>query len=538
MQVAQAEVLRLVDQDRIGVRDVQAVLDQGRAEHHVVVPTDEIQHPVFQLFGFHLSVRHANLHVRNQAVQDVVDGREFLHFVVQEEDLAAPVEFIIDDALDFLLVEENDFRLDGNAVGRRGVDNAQVARSQQGELQRSRNRSCGQRKGIHRSFEGTEFFFRGHAEFLLLINNQQAQVLEIEFLAKDLVRAYQDIDLTRGKALFDVIDFFCRPQAADEIDVAGQVLQTLLESIVMLQRQDGRRHENRHLLAVASGLEGGSDGDFRFTETDIAADEAVHRAGILHVPLHGRGGRLLIGRIFIHEGRFQFFLQIGVRREGVALGSAPLGIQLNQVLGDILDLFLGVVFQRDPGLGTQFVDFGRFAVLGAETGNLMQRMHRNEDHVAILVGDLHHFPHAAEIIAQADQATKNAYTMVDVHDVISDVEGIQVVDGQLLALLDRATQADPVEAVENLVVCITADLFRLVDEARMDIFSHDKFRQQTPFLCQDGPEPIHLRLFLAENIHPVIVFQFLADIGRKQFEIFVEYRLRGYLELDNLCFSG
>ncbi len=72
----------------------------------------------------------------------------------------------------------------------------------------------------------------------------------------------------------------------------------------------------------------------------------------------------------------------------------------------------------------------------------------------------------------------------------------------------------------------------------MDIFSHDKFRQQTPFLRQDGPEPIHLRLFLAENIHPVIVFQFLADIGRKQFEIFVEYRLRGYLELDNLCFSG
>ena len=108
----------------------------------------------------------------------------------------------------------------------------------------------------------------------------------------------------------------------------------------------------------------------------------------------------------------------------------------------------------------------------------------------------------------------------------------------MLALINRATQADPVEAVENLVIGITANLFRLVDEARMDIFSHDKFRQQTPFLRQDGPEPIHLRLFLAENIHPVIVFQFLADIGRKQFEIFVEYRLRGYLELDNLCFSG
>ena len=82
MQVGKADVLRLVDDDRIRVRDVQAVLDDGRTQEHVVVAPHEIQHLVLQFLRFHLPVRDADFHIRNEPVQDVVDGREFFHFIM------------------------------------------------------------------------------------------------------------------------------------------------------------------------------------------------------------------------------------------------------------------------------------------------------------------------------------------------------------------------------------------------------------------------------------------------------------------------
>ena len=113
---------------------------------------------------------------------------------MQEEHLATPVQFIIDDTLDFLLVEQNDFRLDGNAVGRRRLNDGKVTGAQQGELQGARNGRGSESKGIHRTLELTQFFFGRYAEFLLFIDNQQAQVLEFKAITQDFMRTYQDVD--------------------------------------------------------------------------------------------------------------------------------------------------------------------------------------------------------------------------------------------------------------------------------------------------------------------------------------------------------
>ena len=82
MEVAQTDILRLIDQDGIGVRDVQAVLDDGRAEEQVVVPPHEIQHAVFQFLRFHLAVGDADAHIRNQPVKNVLDGGKLLYLIM------------------------------------------------------------------------------------------------------------------------------------------------------------------------------------------------------------------------------------------------------------------------------------------------------------------------------------------------------------------------------------------------------------------------------------------------------------------------
>ncbi len=47
--------------------------------------------------------------------------------------------------------------------------------------------------------------------------------------------------------------------------------------------ENGSRRENRHLFAIHHCFERGPNCDFRFAEADIAADQAVHRLGALHV---------------------------------------------------------------------------------------------------------------------------------------------------------------------------------------------------------------------------------------------------------------
>ena len=55
------------------------------------------------------------------------------------------------------------------------------------------------------------------------------------------------------------------------------------ERAVVLLGEHRRRHEDGHLLAVVDGLERGPDGDLGLAVADVAADQPVHRPGLLQV---------------------------------------------------------------------------------------------------------------------------------------------------------------------------------------------------------------------------------------------------------------
>ena len=65
-----------------------------------------------------------------------------------EEYLSAPVQFIIDYLLDFILVEQHYLGLDRNTVGRGSADDGQIPCSQKRKLQCPRDWSGGQGEGI------------------------------------------------------------------------------------------------------------------------------------------------------------------------------------------------------------------------------------------------------------------------------------------------------------------------------------------------------------------------------------------------------
>ena len=128
---------------------------------------------------------------------------------------------------------------------------------------------------------------------------------------------------------------------------------------MLLDKQRGG-HEHGHLLAVLHGLEGGTQCDFGFAEAYVAADEAVHRHGLFHVGFNFVDGGELVGGFLIGEGVFQLFLPWGVRAEREALGALAGGVQLDQVVGDLVDVLAGLGLGGRPVGAAELVEPGGF----------------------------------------------------------------------------------------------------------------------------------------------------------------------------------
>ena len=304
MQVAQTVVLGAVDDDRIGVGDVDAVFDDGRRDQHVELAVDEIHDEPFELLGRHFAVTDPDPRLGADARNQARDGLEILHAVVDEIDLPAARQLRFDGIADDLLREDVRLGEDRLPVGRRRRDDRQVARPHERKLQRTRNGRRRERERVDIDAQLRELLLGRHAELLLLVDDQKPQIVEADVLAQHLVRADQNVDPSRFQIGENLLGLPGRFRTVQVFDFHRKVAQPLHERTVVLQRQNGRGNQYGGLLAVAGGLEGGADRHLRLAEAHVAANEPVHRFGRLHVALHGLDGRLLVGRLLVTERGF------------------------------------------------------------------------------------------------------------------------------------------------------------------------------------------------------------------------------------------
>ena len=162
--------------------------------------------------------------------------------------------------------------------------------------------------------------------------------------------ADEDVDLAFGHAAVDVVFLAGGAEPVEVVDVDGQSLETVAEGVVVLEGQYGVGHKDGHLLGVAAGFEGGADGHFGLAEAHVAADEAVHGGGVLHVVLDVLGGFELVGGVLVEEGGLELLLQVAVGAVGIAARGFAFGIERDEVFGDVFDLLFGFLLEHLPGV--------------------------------------------------------------------------------------------------------------------------------------------------------------------------------------------
>ena len=157
----------------------------------------------------------------------------------------------------------------------------------------------------------------------------------------------------------DVAGRFC---AAQVLDTHRELAQTVREGAVVLQREDRRRHQNRHLLTVGHSLKCRTHSHFGLAKTYVATHQTIHRAGRLHILLDRLDRLLLVGRILILERGLQLVLQVSVGRKSKTGSRLALGVECDQLARDIFDRLFGGVLQLLPSTRTEFIDLWRLAV--------------------------------------------------------------------------------------------------------------------------------------------------------------------------------
>ena len=215
-------------------------------------------------------------------------------------------------------------------------------------MKRSRDGRCAKSQHIDVFPQFFDLFLMRHAKTLLLIDHQESQILEYHILRQHAVCADDDVYFTLFQRLQRLFLFRCGSKAGEHLHPNRKVPHAGGKRIIMLLRQNRRRHQHCHLFGILHGFEGGTDGDLRLAEADVAADETVHDFGGFHIVFNIGNGVFLILRFLVGKGVFKFLLPYRVLGKGVALLFLPFGIEFHQIFRNLIDGTFDLCFRPSP----------------------------------------------------------------------------------------------------------------------------------------------------------------------------------------------
>ena len=290
VHLREAEALRIFDDERVGMGVVDAAFDNRGGNEHIDLARAEIFHHAFELFFAHLAVRHANARFSSGFLHATDGFFDCAHAIAHVIYLSTAMQFAANGIAYDIDIPFAYVHFDGAPVARRRKNEAHVAHARKAHLHGAWNGRCRKREHVDLFAQVLELFFVLHAESLLFVDDDEAQVVRVHVARKQSMRADEHLHGPFLEPFERRLHFCRRTEARKYLDGYAEFIETVFERLVVLLRQNGRRAEHHDLLVVLRGFKGRSKRDLGFAEANVAAHEAIHRLGRLHVGLHFSDG--------------------------------------------------------------------------------------------------------------------------------------------------------------------------------------------------------------------------------------------------------
>ena len=316
----------------------------------------------------------------------------------------------------------HDEGLHGDAVLRRLLDGGHIADAGQGHVQRARDGRGREREHVDGAAHLLDVLLVRHAEALLLIDDEQAEILELDVLLQQLVRADHEVALARAHIGERLAHLRLRAKAREHPDLDREAVKALHGGLIVLLGEHRRRHEDGRLPPVEHALHHGAQGDLGLAVAHVAAQEAIHRHGLFHVGLDLLDAAQLVVRLRIAEVLLKLRLPRAVGREGVSLRAAARGVERGELLGHAFGGGLGARLRARPFRAAHFRQLHRAILARADVlADHVELRRRDIERVRAGVADLDVVLHRA-VDRHLHDARKAADAVVLVHDEVAHGE--------------------------------------------------------------------------------------------------------------------
>ncbi len=257
VQGGEAQPVRPLYEDGVGLGHVQARLNDGGGEEDVVGPLGEEEHGLLNEALGHLAVDHPDAGLGDEPFQEAPPGLYGGHPVVDVEDLAPTLQLKEDGLPHEKRVKGSEEGPDGLAARGRGLDAGEVLQAHQGGVEGAGDGGGGEVEGVHLRLELPDPLLLGHAEAVLLVHDEEAEVLKAHVRLKKAVGADDEVHGALGKALQDGLLLLGWGEAGEDLHPHGKPLEALPKGLPVLLGEEGGGHEEGHLGPVPHHPVGG-----------------------------------------------------------------------------------------------------------------------------------------------------------------------------------------------------------------------------------------------------------------------------------------
>ena len=381
VELCQTQTLRVLDDERVGRCVVDAALHDGRGDEHVDLLGRELDHHVLDLARAHLAVCHTHaclgrclVHARH----GVVDGLDAVGHVIH---LTAAAHLQANRRTHHVGVVLPHVHYHGTTPGRRCGDQAHIAHAARGHLHGTRDGRCREREHVDLLAQVLELLLMLHTKALFLVDDHQAQVFGVHIGRKQTMRADEHIDRTLGKRLECALLLRRGTEAAEHLDLQAKRGKALKERLVVLLGKNGRGAEHHDLAAGVHALKRRAQGDLGLAKAHVAAQQAVHGLGRLHVGLDVGDSLQLVARLVVGEALLHLDLLGCIGRTGDTGNRRAARIQVDQVKRQLFGILARLVGGPRPVGG---VEPGQARLIAVGTNVARNAVNLLERHIELV----------------------------------------------------------------------------------------------------------------------------------------------------------
>ena len=415
VKLRKSEAVCALNNQGVGVGNIHARLNDRRANEHVDLARKHLAPDVLKLLLVHFSVRDGNPRLGDRFCDLRGTGVDIFHKIIQIKDLTASAKLAANGLDHNQLIVLQHVGLHGQTLTGRFVEHRDIANAAHRHIERTRNGRCRQCQHIDVLGELLELLLLRHAKSLLLVDDEQTEIMKFDVLGNEAVRADDDIGLAALEAAQRQRLLLRRAEARDHIDVDRKRAHTARKGLIMLECEERGRHKNRHLLAAKHRLICSTHRDLGLTEAYVTAKQAIHRARLHHVLFNILDrGNLCLG-LLIFKARLEIGLQVVILRKCKPGTARALGIELDQILGDILDRCLSSRLGTIPLIAAKARELDK-AVIGMCAdilGHHIELIHGQKEAVTSRIADV-------DIVTAhaVDRQIFNAHILTDTVDLM------------------------------------------------------------------------------------------------------------------------